>query len=71
MTTSTERLLLMDRLLTLDEVSARTGVPVGTLRYWRTRDTGPRSFRLGRRVMYVEADVEDFIRTCRAAADPA
>jgi DNA-binding transcriptional MerR regulator len=64
MTTTDDR-LLMDRLLPLAEVSARTGVPVNTLRYWRTHGTGPRSFRVGPRVMYSEPDVEAFIRSCR------
>lgn len=41
-----------DRLLTIDEAAAIVRAPVATLRYWRHLGTGPRSFRLGRRVLY-------------------
>jgi predicted DNA-binding transcriptional regulator AlpA len=34
---------------------------VATLRYWRHLGTGPRSFRLGRRVVYRLADVGAWI----------
>ena len=34
---------------------ART--PVETVRYWRHIGKGPKSFKLGRRVLYAEADV--------------
>jgi predicted DNA-binding transcriptional regulator AlpA len=39
------------------EVSDMTGVPVGTLRYWRHSDIGPASFTLGRRVVYRRDEV--------------
>lgn len=42
-------------------VSEVTGVPVGTLRYWRHADLGPASFTLGRRVVYRRAEVERWI----------
>jgi len=46
-----------DRLLTIDEVADLTRLPVATLRYKRSDKTGPRSFRLSRRVMYWLSDV--------------
>jgi excisionase family DNA binding protein len=39
-------------LLTITEAAELLRAPVATLRYWRHRNTGPRSFRLGRRVLY-------------------
>lgn len=48
-------------LLTIDETAEIVRTPVGTLRYWRYLGTGPRSFRIGRRVFYRHADVEDWI----------
>lgn len=39
-----------DRLLTIDEVADLTRLPIATLRYKRHDHTGPRSFRMGRRV---------------------
>jgi predicted DNA-binding transcriptional regulator AlpA len=48
----------MDKLLRLPEVAAMTGIPEATLRFWRSEGTtGPKSARLGRRVVYREADV--------------
>lgn len=42
-------------------VSGLTGVPVGTLRYWRHTDRGPASFVLGKRVVYRKSEVERWI----------
>src|ERR1700737_4607671 len=47
-----------NRPLTTAEVSARTGIPAATLRYWRHRNTGPRCWRQGRHVVYDVADLE-------------
>lgn len=44
--------------LTVEEVSQRSGVPSATLRWWRAKGTGPRSFRIGRKIVY-DADVID------------
>lgn len=43
------------------QVSEWTGVPVGTLRYWRHANEGPASFTLGRRVVYRRDAVEQWI----------
>jgi predicted DNA-binding transcriptional regulator AlpA len=48
-------------LLTLPEAAELLRAPVATLRYWRHLGTGPRSFRLGRRVVYRLADVRAWI----------
>lgn len=48
-------------LLTISEVSERTRTPVATLRYWRHLGTGPRSGRVGRRVVYRAQDVEAWL----------
>lgn len=58
-----------NRPLKMDEVSTRTGVPVDTLRYWRHIGTGPRSYKLGRRVVYDIADVEAWMAHQRAAGE--
>jgi excisionase family DNA binding protein len=44
-------------LMTTAEVSALLGIPVGTLRYYRSSGYGPASFRLGGRIRYRRADV--------------
>jgi excisionase family DNA binding protein len=51
----------MTNLLTMDEVAERTRASVDTLRYWRHKGTGPKSFKLGRRVVYREDDLEEWI----------
>ena len=51
-------------LLTTAEVAAITRAPDSTLRYWRHCGTGPRSFRLGRRVVYRRHDVEAWLKDC-------
>jgi predicted DNA-binding transcriptional regulator AlpA len=48
-------------LLTIAEAAALTRAPVATLRYWRHLGTGPRSFRLGRRVVYRRTDIDTWI----------
>ncbi|KGN38195.1 transcriptional regulator [Knoellia subterranea KCTC 19937] len=37
-------------------------MPVGTLRWWRHRKVGPRSFKLGRSVRYKKTDVDAWLR---------
>jgi predicted DNA-binding transcriptional regulator AlpA len=48
-------------LLTITEVAELLRAPVATLRYWRHLGTGPRSFRLGRRVLYRHDDLRSWI----------
>lgn len=44
-------------LMTTTQVSKELGIPVGTLRYYRSRGTGPASFRLAGRVRYRRSEV--------------
>jgi excisionase family DNA binding protein len=48
-------------LLTIAEAAELLRAPVATLRYWRHLGTGPRSFRLGRRVLYRHEDLRAWI----------
>lgn len=61
-------------LMTTKEVSELLRVPVPTLRYWRHRGEGPRSFSLsgrkGGRVMYRKADVVAYVEERLAASSP-
>jgi hypothetical protein len=36
----------------VEEASRITGVPVGTLRFWRATNQGPRSYAVGRRLWF-------------------
>lgn len=57
--------------LVIGEVSALLRTPVSTLRWWRHVGTGPRSFKVGRRVLYDEADVRAYVDACRNATQVA
>jgi predicted DNA-binding transcriptional regulator AlpA len=49
-------------ILTLAEVAELTRMNPATLRYWRSvGGCGPKSFKLGRRVLYRRVDVEQWI----------
>ena len=56
-------------LLTITEAAQLLRAPVATLRYWRHLGTGPRSFRLGRRVLYRRDDLHTWIDAQRRQAD--
>jgi excisionase family DNA binding protein len=56
------------QLLTITEAADLLRAPVATLRYWRHLGTGPRSFRLGRRVLYRTDDVHAWIAQQHAQA---
>lgn len=57
-------------LLSTAQVSQQTGVPQETLRWWRHRGVGPKSFKLGpKKVVYDAAELEAWIDSQRAAAD--
>ena len=51
----------MDALLTLPEVAERLRRPLATVRYWRATGIGPRSARVGGRVLVRESDLEAWI----------
>lgn len=48
-------------LLTLDEVSAQTRIPVNTLRFYRQKGQGPKFAKIGGRLMARRLDVEKWI----------
>ena len=50
------------KLLKAREVSGMTGIPEGTLRYWRCAGLGPSYVKLGGRVRYDEADVDAYVK---------
>lgn len=61
----------MDRIITLEEAAAQLRTPPATLRYWRHRNTGPRSFKVGRRVMYLEDDIATWLQRQYDTPSPA
>ncbi len=54
------------KYLTTEEVAEELRTTPPTVRYWRHKDTGPKSFRVGKRVLYDRADVDAWIAQARA-----
>lgn len=58
-------------ILSLEQAAAQVGRSVETLRYWRKVGEGPRTFRLGRRVVCDQADLDAWVEAQReASAEP-
>lgn len=51
----------MVKLLTVSEAAQSMNRPEQTLRYWIQQGTAPRSFKLGRRRMFREEDVDAWL----------
>lgn len=47
--------------MTTEEVATKAHTSVHTVRYWRKTGYGPQGFRLGRRVLYVAAEVNAWL----------
>lgn len=56
-----------DDIIGVPELAAIIKRPEGTLRQWRHRGYGPRSFRIGGRIGYRRSDVEAWLRAQEAA----
>jgi DNA-binding transcriptional MerR regulator len=48
---------VIEEVLRIGDVSRLTGIPVNTLRYYRSQKIGPKSTKFGRTIVYREADV--------------
>ena len=59
----------MTRNLTTAEVAEMFRTSAETVRYWRHVGKGPRSYKVGRRVLYRESDVAAWAETQYASAD--
>jgi excisionase family DNA binding protein len=58
----------MPNYMTTAEVAEELRAPIETVRYWRAVGKGPASFKIGRRVLYDQADVEAFVAQARASS---
>ena len=48
-------------ILRLEEIAGRTGIPIDTLRWYRHKRIGPKTWKLGRRVVAYEDDVNAWL----------
>jgi predicted DNA-binding transcriptional regulator AlpA len=56
----------MSQNLITAEVAELVRAPIETVRYWRHVGKGPKSFKVGRRVLYAIEDVEAWIAQAKA-----
>jgi len=52
----------LEEYSTVSEVAARFKTPASTLYRWRSGGTGPRAIRVGRKLLYPESAVQDWLR---------
>ncbi len=55
----------LEPLLSVRELSDYLGVPIATIYDWRVDGKGPPGIRVGRRVMFFVADIDEWIRSRR------
>lgn len=58
---------MSERFLTTADVADLLRTSPETVRYWRHVRKGPRSFRVGRRVLYAKGDVESWLAELQRA----
>ncbi len=54
---------MMEKLMTTGDVAEATRSTIDTVRYWRSAGIGPSGFRVGKKVLYREADVIAWIES--------
>lgn len=59
------------KILTLPEVAARTRLPLSTIRWMRQRGAGPPTWKLGRRVVAYEDELEAWLAQQHKATSTA
>jgi hypothetical protein len=51
-----------ENYLTTDDLAARYRTVASTIRYWRHIGYGPKGLKIGRRVLYTQAEIDRFER---------
>jgi len=62
---------MVSRILGIVEAAGVLGRSPETLRWWRKRDEGPPSFKIGRRVVYFEDELIGWIENQRRVSTSA
>lgn len=58
----------VEEYLSTQQVEEETGIPAGTLRYWRATNQGPASFALtAKKIVYRRSELEKWIAAQEAA----
>lgn len=58
----------MPDYITTHEFAEQVRTSPETVRYWRHIGKGPKAFKVGRKVLYVRSEVEEWINAARKAA---
>lgn len=58
---------VQSEFMTVRELSEEAHIPTETLRYWRANDSGPASFKVGKRVLYRRSEVDAWFAEQEAA----
>ena len=58
------------RPLSVEAAARAMGIVPGTLRNWRSAGTGPRSHKVGSKIVFFESDVDAYLASCASDADP-
>lgn len=61
----------MEKTLTLAEFCEQTGIPPGTVRFWRHKGEGPDFRRVGRRLRITESRAQEWIDKHMQGENPA
>lgn len=70
-TTISPNVALMERLLTMDDLAARTQTSKSTLYSLRSQGRGPRGFRIGRGLRFHPSDVDRWLAALADEAEAA
>ena len=55
----------LEPLMSIDALSELLGVPIKTIKDWRTKGEGPVAYKIGNHVRYARADVYAWLEQCR------
>lgn len=58
-----QSIVAADVRFTTPETEEYTGVPASTLRYYRHKGIGPKSFKIGSRVCYLKSDLDAWLQS--------
>lgn len=51
------------RYLSPEQVAGMLGVPLKTIYTWQSEGTGPQFYKVGKRVVYIESEVHEWVRS--------
>ena len=57
-----------EEFMITEEVAALARTSPSTVRWWVHNDTGPKSFKVGRRRLYARSDVEAWLEAAKESA---